>query len=59
MYCMKTVPLHTKVFLGPSPVEVDPDLPRSIVADTGGLLIMKAIKNSTHSIVQLKIKYHV
>ena len=56
---MKTVPLHTKVFLGPSPVEVDPDLPRSIVADTGGLLIMKAIKNSTHSIVQLKIKYHV
>ena len=50
---------HTKVFLGPSPVEVDPNLPWSIVAYTRVLLIMETIKSSTHSIVQLKTKYRI
>ena len=49
----------TKIFLCPSPVEVDPDLPRSIVADAGILLIVKTIKSSTHSIVQLEIYMYI
>ena len=54
MYTACTAML-TEIFLRPSPVKVDPDLPRSIVANAGILLVVKTIKSSTHSIVQLEI----
>ena len=42
VHCMQSN-AYTKIFLCPSPVEVDPDLPRSIVANTGILLVVEAI----------------
>ena len=50
---MHTCTVHTKVLLCPPPVKVDPDLPWSIIADTGIFLIVETIESTTHCIVEL------
>ena len=44
----------TKVLLTATAMEVDPDLPGAVVANTRILLIVKSVQSSTHCVVQLR-----
>ena len=44
----------TKILLVPASVQVYPDFPGPIIADTGILLVMESIQRSNHSIIQLR-----